>query len=94
MEKLSQHDKIAQLHKDSSTGWVCGNEYRRNFIFSSHKRRGEMSSNHKDFKQRYAKYEIIRFEDRDCEHEGKNVKDYKLVLIRHEPQQIEMFAMS
>ena len=62
---MSQHDKILELHLMGE--WVCGNDYRREFIFSPHKRREE-------FAEKYQK----TFEHKPCTHNSKNVQDYLL----------------
>lgn len=62
----TQYRKIFKLHKEK--GWVCGNEYRREFIFSSHKRRQELS-------ERYG----VSFQWKPCEHGHRQVRDYFLV---------------
>ena len=82
---MTQHDKIFKLHKESSDGWACGNDYRRVMIYSSHKRRAEMSQNPqyaKDYKTCHAHFGIYDFEDRKCQHDSAGVRDYRIVSTR------------
>lgn len=62
-KNMTQHEKILLLHADG--GWICGNSYRQQFIFSPHKRRGEM-------KEKYGKI----FKWRKCLHDSPGVRDY------------------
>jgi len=82
--KVEQHEKISRLHADSSDGWVCGNAYRDAYIFSPHKRRGEMSKSHKEFKECHGHFGIDHFEDRKCQHDSRGVRDYRIVRAEKE----------
>ncbi len=60
---MNQHEKIIDFSLDGN--WHCQNEYRRNFIFSPHKRRAEIESK--------GKYYFIKAK---CEHGVRGQFDY------------------
>jgi hypothetical protein len=61
----TQYQKIIDLCSDGE--WHCGIDFWNLFIRSPHKRRSEIEK-----KGRY------RFESRPCEHNHKNVRDYRM----------------
>ena len=72
--KRTQHDKIKELCTDGQ--WHCQKEFRDPFIWSPHKRRGELAA------------EGFVFEERRCVHGIKLLKDFRLTSAPHKPRQV------
>ena len=83
---MTQHDKIYQLVKGGD--WVCQTLFWE-ISKSPHKRRGEMSSSHKDFKECHRRFQIEKFEERKCEHGVDGAKDYRII---NRPREIRGFV--
>lgn len=62
---MTQHEKIIAMCSDD--GWHCQNAFRELFIFSPHKRRGEIE-----------KKGTYMFDERKCIHGVRGQKDYKM----------------
>jgi hypothetical protein len=79
---MTQHQKIIELHRNANWGWVCGNAYRAEFIFSPHKRRDEIEKEgiyefwrDKNDPDRHGRPKI----GRKCIHGQPLVRDYLLL---------------
>lgn len=62
----TQHQIIIRMCLDGE--WKCQNEFRRNYIFSPHKRRSEIEA--------VGRYKFTR---RKCQHGITNQFDYKMI---------------
>ncbi len=79
---MTQHERIYELVKNGD--WVCQARF-WDISKSPHKRRGEMSKNHKDFIQKHDRFHIDSFEERKCDHGIDGAKDYKIKKVEKVP---------
>lgn len=77
--KLTQADKIINFCKDGD--WHCQTEFWRNYIFSPHKRRSDI--------EKAGKY---YFEERPCQHDITNSKDFRLRVNTNNYREVKYFV--
>src|SRR3990167_1316979 len=69
----TQHEKIVDMCSDGN--WHCQNAFRALYIFSTHKRRSEIT----DGKAKGIPFGQYFFIDKPCEHGVRGQKDYKMM---------------
>lgn len=87
---MNQHEKIIELCSENE--WVCGNDFRKNYVFSFHKRMIEIEGRKNKNQTPTGKY---IFGWRKCTHGYAGVRDYQMTenkLYQEPPKEIRRVA--